>query len=154
MTAKKKAKPDTRMIGDAGEYYVAYRLAKMGITSAIVSRGSRSVDIMCTRDGSRSMSIQVKTTCDRKDYKRWYLGETEFEPSESFCFAFVIIRPDKPKSKEEPPEVFVVPSRRVREITDDEKDPKAKRPRFHLSDEDAKPFQDNWHPVKKYLGVD
>jgi hypothetical protein len=136
------------MIADAGEYYVAFRLAKMGISSAMVSKGSKSVDILGTIDGSRSVSIQVKSTAWHEASLQWDVGKNKPVPSETFYFVFVNIWKDK--HDERKPEVLVVPSEDVRSIVKWE----SKRPQFRLTKESAEEYRDKWGPIERYLCSD
>ena len=141
MTAKKMA---NQVIGDAGEYYVAFRLAKMGISCAMVSKGSNSVDILGTVDGSRSVSIQVKTTAWPERSLQWDFGKNMPVESDSFYFVFVNIW--REEHDENKPEILVAPSKRVGEYVKG-----GVRPQFRITKEAAEPFRDKWDPIKKHL---
>jgi len=139
-----------RMIADAGEYYVAFRLAKMGISSAMVSKGSKSVDIIGTVDGSRSISIQVKTTAWHEQSLQWDFGKNIPVQSDSFYFVFVNIWKDE--HDERKPEVLVVPSRDVLDRIKGKR--VSRRPVFRLKKEEAERYREYWGPVRQYLCLD
>lgn len=59
---EKQAKLEATQVGVAGEYLVAGELTLRRYTAAITLRNSRGIDIIASSaDGSRSLSIQVKT---------------------------------------------------------------------------------------------
>lgn len=144
MTPKNETRPSNRLKADAGEYYVAFRLAKMGISCAMVSKGSKSVDILGTVDGSKSVSIQVKTTAWHEPSLQWDFGKNVPVESDSFYFVFVNIW--REENDERKPEVLVVPSKRVLEHVKG-----GGRPLFCITKEAAQPFRDKWDPIKRYL---
>ncbi|WP_227661565.1 hypothetical protein [Klebsiella pneumoniae] len=40
---------------DAGEFYVAYMLSRLGISAALTTSGTSAVDIIATIDGSKAL---------------------------------------------------------------------------------------------------
>jgi hypothetical protein len=102
-------KKDSKQVGDAGEYFVAYNLARRGINSALMSPGAKSVDLLATVDGSVVISLQVKASWGRTDPRQWIVGSHKPHPSPTFYFVFCNIWEDISKD----PEVFIVPSQLV-----------------------------------------
>jgi hypothetical protein len=73
------SKLEKTLVGVAGEYFVAGELSIRGYLAAVTLRGSRGVDIIASSpDGSRSVSIQVKTNSNGRP--QWILTKS----SESF----------------------------------------------------------------------
>jgi hypothetical protein len=69
-----KNKLEANLVGVAGEYLVAGELTRRGYIAAITLRNSRGIDIIASRsDGSKSVSIQVKTNSDGG--KSWILNK-------------------------------------------------------------------------------
>jgi len=55
-------KLESTLVGVAGEYLVAGELSLRGYIASITLRNSRGIDIIASNsDGSKSVSIQVKT---------------------------------------------------------------------------------------------
>lgn len=68
-------KRSSKNAGDAGEYYVAYMLSRLGISAALTTSGTSAVDIIATIDGSKSISIQVKGSWARSQPRQWMVGK-------------------------------------------------------------------------------
>ena len=67
-------KLESTLVGVAGEYLVAGELTLRGYIASITLRNSRGIDIIAsTSDGSKSVSIQVKTNSSGK--KSWMLNK-------------------------------------------------------------------------------
>lgn len=81
-------KLESTLVGVAGEYLVAGELTLRGYIASITLRNSRGIDIIAsTSDGSRSLSIQVKTNSDGR--KSWILNkksEKYFSPNHFYIF--------------------------------------------------------------------
>ncbi len=61
------SKLESTLVGVAGEYYVAAELSLRGYLASITLRNSRGIDIIASSaDGTRSVSIQVKTSSGGK----------------------------------------------------------------------------------------
>jgi hypothetical protein len=137
-------KINNTLLGDAGEYYVAFRLASMGINPALMSRNSKGVDILATDNGQKVISIQVKSSRGKNNPRRWDVGRHRPAPSASFFYIFLNIFDDSGENIE----CFVVPSNFVAgEVIWEEN----KRPIFHLIKNNIAQFKDNWTPIKAYL---
>ena len=105
-------KLDSTLVGVAGEYLVAGELSRRGYIASITLRNSRGIDIIASNsDGSKSVSIQVKTNSDGG--KSWILSKkSEKFYSDSHYYIFVALG----KINERP--IFhIVPSKKVAEHT-------------------------------------
>lgn len=96
------------LAGVAGEYYVAAELSRRGFIASISLRNTRGMDILATnQDGTRSVTIQVKTT--QKTGRSWLLSEkAESFVSKTHFYVFVRLG-----GREERAEFHIVPSRVV-----------------------------------------
>nr|EIP1107218.1 hypothetical protein [Citrobacter freundii] len=101
-------KRSSKNAGDAGEYYIAYMLSRLGISAALTTSGSSAVDIIATVNGSKSISIQVKSSWARSQPRQWMVGKHMPAASPNFFFVFCNMSEDIDDKKA--PEVFVVPS--------------------------------------------
>jgi len=71
-------KLESTLVGVAGEYLVAGELSLRGYIASITLRNSRGIDIIASNsDGSKSVSIQVKTNSHRG--KSWILNKKSEE---------------------------------------------------------------------------
>lgn len=62
----------TQLLGVSGEYYIAHLLTRKGIQAALLQHGARDIDILASSDdGSRNVSIQVKTAAHPR-HNKWY----------------------------------------------------------------------------------
>jgi hypothetical protein len=67
-------KLESTLVGVAGEYLVAGELSLRGYLASITLRNSRGIDIIASsQDGSKSVSIQVKTNSDGSN--SWVLSK-------------------------------------------------------------------------------
>ncbi|WP_024556643.1 hypothetical protein ACP26F_17585 [Franconibacter pulveris 1160] len=104
-------KRSSKSAGDAGEYYVAYMLSRLGISAALTTSGSSAVDIIATVDGSKSISIQVKGSWARSQPRQWIVGKHKPTVSPDFFYVFCNMSDDIVNKTT--PEVFIVPSEAV-----------------------------------------
>lgn len=98
-----------KLLGDAGEYYIAFELARRGITPAIMTRNSLGADILATVDGQSVVSIQVKTSAGRNQPRLWDVGKHRPNHSQTFFYIFINIWDTYSRQIE----YFVVSSERV-----------------------------------------
>lgn len=64
--AKSEEKLPTQVVGNAGLYYVCYRLSLRGWNAMPTARNARGIDILAySADGKRKVSIQVKALSKR-----------------------------------------------------------------------------------------
>ena len=94
------------LVGVAGEYLVAGELTLRGYIASITLRNSRGIDIIASNaDGSRSVSIQVKTNSNGQ--KSWILSKkAEKFYSENHYYVFVALH-----ELEQRPHFHIVPSK-------------------------------------------
>ncbi|MDI3440353.1 hypothetical protein QLG07_12865 [Erwinia sp. V90_4] len=104
-------KRTTKNAGDAGEYYVAYMLSRLGISAALTTSGTSRVDIIATIDGSKSISIQVKGSWARSAPRQWTVGNHRPIVSPDLFYVFCNMSEDMNNTSA--PAVYVVPSRDV-----------------------------------------
>ncbi len=99
---------NSSLTGIAGVHFVAAELAVRGIIAAVTSRNAQGIDLIASKpDGSKSVSIQVKTS--KKCKMDWMLNKkAESLASPNFYYVFVDLKFGKEK-----PEFYVVPSRIV-----------------------------------------
>lgn len=101
-------KRSSKNAGDAGEYYVAYMLSRLGVSAALTTSGSSAVDIIATINGAKSISIQVKGSWARSQPRQWMVGK--HMPAVSPDFFYVFCNMSEDMENEKTPEVFIVPS--------------------------------------------
>ena len=101
-------KLSSKSAGDAGEYYIAYMLSRLGISAALTTSGSSAVDIIATIDGSKSISIQVKGSWARSAPRQWTVGKHKPTISPDLFYVFCNMSEDIENT--EAPTVYIVPS--------------------------------------------
>ena len=101
-------KLESTLVGVAGEYFVAGELSRRGYIASITLRNSRGIDIIASNsDGSKSISIQVKTNSSGK--KSWILNKKSEEFfSDNHYYIFVALG-----NFNERPSYHIVPSNDV-----------------------------------------
>ena len=105
-----ESKLDSTLIGVAGEYATAAELTLRNFIAAISLRNSRGTDIIATTtDGTRSFSIQVKTT--NKGKARWTLNDKS-EKTTGISHFYVFVQLNGPTAR---PSFHIVPSSVVAE---------------------------------------
>ncbi|MEA9393126.1 hypothetical protein SJI19_21740 [Acerihabitans sp. TG2] len=104
-------KRSSKSAGNAGEYYIAYMLSRLGISAALTTSGTSAVDIIATIDGSKSISIQVKGSWARSEPRQWMVGK--HMPNVSPDFFYVFCNMSETIENVSAPEVFIVPSQIV-----------------------------------------
>ncbi|EPY4135901.1 TPA: hypothetical protein NPN97_005220 [Klebsiella variicola subsp. variicola] len=105
-------KRSSKNAGDAGEFYVAYMLSRLGISAALTTSGTSAVDIIATIDGSKSISIQVKGSWARSQPRQWMVGKHMPVVSPDLFYVFCNMSEDI--TTMDTPEVFIVPSEIVK----------------------------------------
>lgn len=59
-------KPDTQIVGNAGLYFVCYRLSLLGWNAMPTARNARGIDVVAySRKGNRYLGLQVKSLSKR-----------------------------------------------------------------------------------------
>ena len=79
------------LTGDAGEHYVAYCLARLGIDPALLRKNSKGADVLATIGGSRVLSLQVKASAARSEPRQWIVGKHKPDVSDNFMYIFLNI---------------------------------------------------------------
>lgn len=97
----------TTLTGAAGEYYIMYRLLRMGYVAGLSPRGAPNSDIIVTSvDGKRTAVIQVKTRNEIGRDGGWYMKKKHEElKSDNLFYCFVDFQ--------DSPIVYVMPSKIV-----------------------------------------
>ena len=105
-------KLESTLVGVAGEYLVAGELSLRGYIASITLRNSRGIDIIASNsDGSKSVSIQVKTNSNGG--KSWILNKKSEEYfSNNHYYIFVALN-----NVNERPCFHIVPSKKVAKYT-------------------------------------
>ena len=104
-----------KFVGEAGEHYVAYKLSREKLCVGITIGNMPHIDLLVSsKDGLKSMSIQVKTS--NSAYRRKRYGREGFEwdvggsvigrHSDDFWYCLVDLKGDETQT----PDVFIVPS--------------------------------------------
>lgn len=96
---------DRRLIGEAGEHYVLYRLCRAEILAGQTPRGTRDFDLLVYPEGAEPVKVQVKTRTTRGGNRGWRMSERhQAIRDERTFYAFVDL------SEPEHPFAYVVPS--------------------------------------------
>src|SRR5215207_8495728 len=95
----------TSQIGDVGEYWVLYRLAREGYTAVLPPRNARDVDILAYDERGRAVSIQVKTKANKTGWRLTKKVETLEDERLFYCLVDL-----GPSGELATPEVYIVPS--------------------------------------------
>lgn len=87
----------TYLSGVAGEYYVAAELSRRGYLASLTHKNAHDIDILvASSDGSRIISVQVKTNQDNG--KEWVLGKKSEELDDPNYY-YVFVRLNGPKGR-------------------------------------------------------
>jgi hypothetical protein len=162
------------LTGSAGVYLVAAQINAMGYHAALTIRSVPNVDLLAgTLDGSRSVSIQVKTSIqasrkrglgkERATFQyQWGLGENAWQAaleSKDLVFAFVDLDCEQGESLTKLPDVFIVPTSFLRRYyrgvvkRDYGGDPSNwKWKRMHVNAQEFDQFKNNRAPLRAILG--
>lgn len=102
---KKIVKKQSTLTGAAGEYYVMYRLLRMGYIAALAPKGVPNADLIVTNvEGELTAVIQVKTKSQKNANGSWQLkAKHEGLKSENLFYCLV-------DDTAEVPIVYCVPS--------------------------------------------
>lgn len=101
-------KKTSKSAGDSGEYFVAYMLSKIGLSAALTTSGTSAIDILVTKDGSKNISIQVKSSWARSQPRQWMIGTKQPHISDDLIYIFCNLKEDLEDLSH--PEIFIVPS--------------------------------------------
>ena len=101
----------TKLVGAAGEHYVAYKLSSFGMSVALTRDGSDVIDLMAgdILQGT-AIAIQVKTARNarKSKYWEWSVGRKPLALKDS-NLVYVFIDLMEGAKENQPPTVFVVP---------------------------------------------
>ncbi len=155
---------NSKIIAAAGEHYVTYALSCFGYIAALVREGSPTIDLLASNiDGSRTISIQVKTTENamrtrgRGNNKAPYelqfpLGHKAVENAvPSLIFCFVDLHGLNPES---PPDVYVIPAKVLIEHYKEKDIRQHSYFRLHWRIEEMEQYKNNWEPVNQSLSAE
>ena len=150
------------LVGTAGVYFVASRLAAKGFHAAPTFGNAPNVDrLVGLPDGASTASIQVKTTWNALRYKgkkgnkqpdhyEWEVGERSANLNQpGLFFAFV----DLKRAGTELPDVFIVPSDVISKAFDRPYFTSGvkRRWRWHPKAESVEQFKNDWNLLEDYL---
>ena len=92
-------------VGIAGEYFVAAELTRRGYVASLTGKNTKAIDILASsKDGSRAVSIQVKTSNNAKANK-WMMNENaEKLFSDNLFYVFVNM------NEGSMPDYYIIPS--------------------------------------------
>ena len=151
---------DRALIGAAGEYYVAFRLAAEGYAVGLTTHGTRSIDlVVANADTGKSITIQTKTMLkdafvrSRKHgpYWKWRVGISRRPANKAFYYAFVDLKGNPSQT----PDVFIVPSDQLTYLTKGEeyKDKSGQVLDIWcvIYEKDAEKYRDRWDVIKNAL---
>lgn len=131
--------------GDSGEYFVAYMLSRMGLSAALTTSGTSAIDILVTKDGSKSISIQVKSSWARTQPRQWMIGTKKPHVSNDLIYVFCNLKEDLEDQSH--PEIFIASSEEVLALsTWQNKAPLFKIPKGKDSD-----YRDRWDKITEKL---
>jgi hypothetical protein len=133
----------TKLIGDAGEHYVAFELARRGASPAMLSTNTKGADILATISGRKVVSIQVKASAGSNDPRTWAVGKKSTHPSPNFFYVFLNVWSDLIK----PIECFIVPS----EVVLNSVNWQASMPQFRMKTSAVSLYLNNWELILSEL---
>ncbi|HZK07548.1 MAG TPA: hypothetical protein VFC92_05060 [Bacteroidales bacterium] len=145
----------TKFIGESGEHYVAYKLARKNYYVGLTVGNMPNVDlIISSNQGLKSISIQVKTS--QGAYRKKRYGNEGYEwdvnvgvigrHSTDFWYVFVDFKWDENVE----PDVYVVPSLWVSEFVK----PEFSRKIFFLPKAAADQTRNKWEIIEKIINGD
>lgn len=112
---------NTKFIGEAGEHFVAYKLASKELNIGLTLGNSPNVDILVSRnDGLKAISLQVKSSQGAYRKKRYGVEGFEWDVNvkvigrHSIYFWYVFV--DFNWNMQNEPDIFIVPSKWVAEF--------------------------------------
>lgn len=161
-----KSRARNQFTGAAGEYYVAYELARKGLHAALTSGNSLSVDvIVALASGESSLALQVKTSrraarrrkMNEFIWKEWDVGRTRsgvetagHQSTSQLWYALVDLQLRKKECTEAEtpsPLIYLVPSAWIRMFVK----PKHRRGIFCLPQSLWPLAQENWERIREIL---
>ena len=145
----------SKFIGEAGEHFVAYKLARKNLYVGLTLGNMPNIDLLLSsNDGLKSISIQVKTS--KGAYRKKRYGSEGYEwdvntgvigrHSTDFWYAFVDFKSDE----NEQPDVYIIPSKWVADFVK----PEFSRKMYFLPIAAADLTRNNWKILEKALNKD
>lgn len=154
-------KVPSNLTGTAGEHFIAYRLSCLGLVAALPRGGALGVDVLVSnQDGSKTLSIQVKTTDWAMRTRGRGANKVPFElqfplgrksgkiNNDNLVFAFVDLKGID--NFDTQPDVYLVPSSVVFAYCNSWVD-HVKMVRFHIEISRMEEYKNNWSLVQKML---
>ncbi len=132
-----------KLLGDAGEHYVAFELARRGVSPALLSSNTKGADMLATISGKQVVSIQVKASAGANNSSAWSVGKRAPEASETFFYVFLNLWRDHEKHVE----AFVVPSMVVLHAVNW----LAAMPQFRLRSHERAIYKNGWQQIRDKL---
>ena len=80
---------NSRLIGSAGEYFVAGELSRHGVVAALTMAGTDAFDILAINGQGQQFAVQVKTTKDKKS--TWLLSKKDEQTVAQYLY-YVFVR--------------------------------------------------------------
>ena len=144
----------TKLIGAAGEHYVAYKLSTLGMSVALTRDGSDVIDLMAgdILQGTAT-AIQVKTArkARKSNYWEWSVGRKPLKLKDG-NLVYVFIDLVEGSKEDQPPTVFVVPVIDVAQQAIDAgflENPDWKTFYFKIHNENSEAYLENWPLITK-----
>lgn len=144
----------TKFIGEAGEHFVAYKLARRNLYVGLTLGNMPNIDLFISKDGLKNISLQVKTS--QGAYRNRRYGSEGYEwdvnasvigrHSKDFWYAFV----DFKWKEDEEPDVYIIPSLWVAEFVK----PDFSRKMYFLPKAAADLTRNKWELIEKVLEED
>ncbi len=102
--------------GISGEYYVAAELTKRGYVASLTSKNTKAIDLLASnQDGSKVVSIQVKTARNGKSFTLGQKDEELFDNGSLFyIFVNLNITTKRDTIEYGQIEYYIVPMRKVK----------------------------------------
>jgi hypothetical protein len=143
---------DKALTGDAGAYYVAFRLAAMGYAVGLTTHGTRAIDLVVANPNmGKSVTVQTKTMRHASvqpkkgpPYWKWRAGKSPRQVHETFFYAFVDLR----EGDVETPDVYIVPSPRVDSLLSPFR---TGGDWYVIEEKDAKEYKEHWDTIEGAL---
>jgi hypothetical protein len=115
---------DSSFIANAGEHFVAYKIAMLGFIPSLIHQGIRGIDVLASSaDGARSVGLQIKSAASAIYEKsgaaqhvafhlRFPLGQRAISAiADSTLVCFVDLRKWSPR---EGPDVYIVSGKQLK----------------------------------------
>lgn len=144
----------SKFIGEAGEHYVAYKLARKEYYVGLTLGNMPNIDLLVSsKEGLKSISVQVKTSNNAYRKKRYGNEGYEWDVNTSvigrnsldFWYLFVDL-----KGNDNEPDIYIIPSIWVSEFVK----PEFSRKMFFLPKAAADLTRNNWSILEKYFNND